>query len=106
MKSVHILSASCLVFSSFTASAQVYINGIHYEGAALYQLQLQYGEAIPPGNYWLLQNGNWGYVGNDQVQGNFHTDNHDSGAVNNQQGKKQYFEDTVGDFCVRNGCSW
>ena len=64
-----------LTLSSADLAAQVYVNGVHYTGAALYQLEQAYGGQIPPGNYWLLQNGNWGYVGSDLIQGNFHTDN-------------------------------
>jgi hypothetical protein len=75
MKKIHILLGVALTLSSVNVGAQVYINGQLFQGAALYQLQQQYGEAIPSGNYWLMQNGNWGYVGSSQVQGNFHMDN-------------------------------
>ncbi len=105
MKSIHILSLVSLFFVSATTSAQVYINGQLYQGIDLHQLQLQYGEPIPPGNYWLMQNGNWGYVGSNQVQGNFFTDNHGNGVVNNTGGTKRFFGDDVNDFCLRNGCS-
>lgn len=69
-----------LALTSFDVGAQVYINGQLYEGLALYQLQQNYGDIIPSGNYWLMQDGNWGYIGSNQVQGNFYTDNRTVGA--------------------------
>lgn len=106
MKKIFKLLTAALVLTSVNASAQVFVNGQLYQGAALAQLQQQYGDVIPSGNYWLIQNGNWGYVDSNQVQGNFYTDN--QGTANS--GRFLYPEsDSVesdwSNFCARNGCS-
>ena len=86
MKIAYIGLIGALTLGSANAPAQVYINGQLYGGAALQQLQMDYGGLIPSGNYWLLQNGNWGYVGNSQVQGNFYSDNQTGGNTANAGG--------------------
>ena len=103
MKLIHILISISLVFISTTSSAQVYFNGQLYQGVELYLLQQIYGGPIHPGNYWLMQNGNWGFADSNQVQGNLFTDNRPNGVINNPNGGKRYFEDEVDDFCARNG---
>ena len=85
-------SASLFVLASTNTVAQVYVNGQLYQGAALNQLTQQYGAPIPPGNYWLLDNGNWGYMGDPNVKGNFYSDNK---AQPSQ--RKSFWEDEVAD---------
>jgi hypothetical protein len=62
------------------ASAEVWVNGQLVEGYQLQQLTLAAGEIIPAGRYWLKANGNWGYEGNSQVQGNLYGSSGTSGG--------------------------
>ncbi|MDJ0618737.1 MAG: hypothetical protein QNJ63_18680 [Calothrix sp. MO_192.B10] len=58
---------------SFTAHAQVVINGRLIRGQELYNLQKRLGYRIQPGNYWFdRRTGNWGYAGNPRVRGNLY----------------------------------
>lgn len=100
MKRKHIFFTLYFVLMSSNVAAQVYINGQLYEGVALYQLQQQYGGQIPSGNYWLLQDGKWGYVGSNQVQGNFYTDNRGGGYVDIYPGSGSVMKDG------KSGCTY
>ena len=73
MKKAYLLYFALTLFSSSPPLlAQVFINGQLVQGNELLNLQLLVGEPIPPGNYWLDTYGNWGYIGNNQAQGNIY----------------------------------
>ncbi|MCF6255972.1 MAG: hypothetical protein L3J98_06850 [Gammaproteobacteria bacterium] len=75
------------------AERNVVINGQPVIGPDLMLLDVLNGELIPPGRYWLnIETGAWGYEGGPQ-----------QGVINEKSDtKNRYFEDDLGDFCVRN----
>ena len=76
---------------SLPAIAQVYINGQLIEGQQLLLLQLSLGEVIPPGNYWVDNNGNWGYAGNATPQGNLYSGESTSAGSSNSGRHSSYY---------------
>ena len=79
------LSAALGVFSTHL-HAQVYVDGLLLEDQQLSRLEAITGGSIPAGSYWLDESGNWGFMGNWEVQGNIYTDN----ATNQQRAQKRY----------------
>jgi hypothetical protein len=80
------------------AKAQVYINGQLIEGQQLLLLQMSLGEVIPPGNYWVDTNGNWGYAGNSTPQGNLNTGETRSNSAGSKQHSSYYSQGGAGGY--------
>ena len=80
------------------AKAQVYINGQLIEGQQLMLLQLSLGEVIPPGNYWVDANGNWGYAGSATPQGNLYSEESTSSAGSNRKHSSYYSQGGAGGY--------
>lgn len=60
-----------LGLASAPAAAQVYytINGVPVDYATQDTMAAM---GLPPGHYWLMENGNWGVMGNPQPMGNIY----------------------------------
>jgi hypothetical protein len=64
-------AASILICSAVAAHAQAYVvvNGRVLSQSEIYALERQACTSIPAGNYWLRNDGIWGYAGNPVPQG-------------------------------------
>jgi hypothetical protein len=75
MKSIvfKVLFLSVVLFGSQVQAQQqrhIHLNGEHLSDQIILQLDTLVGSTVQDGYYWLnLQTGQWGYEGNDQIQG-------------------------------------
>jgi hypothetical protein len=91
-------AASTLFLSSaFPVNAQVVINGYHFYGQELAELESLLGTQVPDGFYWLDTNtGDWGYEGDSTVQGNifYQQESNSSGSG----GADSYYDSSGGGY--------
>lgn len=91
------------------AKAQVFINGYHYQGEELAQLEYLIGP-VEPGRYWLnINTGDWGYEGNSQVQGNLLQQNNAASGYSGDN-RQPYYDPSYGGSSYtpdpETGCSY